>query len=218
MIQAVTHPSSCYPVFQKCLKVSYASSYKSTAWSCMRICVIADEQFGSLPKQSTLWQILSVVDDWERAIDARSIIHACFLDVAKAFDQVDQILLKNKLSTVGVQAKELLSWFVSYLSQRSICTSIDGSKSSFKPISSGVTKVPFWVLCFLFYISATYLVLSPPHPCPSVSTLVQFLLSLFAHFCGTLCRLLCGISPDVDFTRFRSALATYTGFPVTRHT
>ena len=38
-----------------------------------------------------------------------------------------------------MQAKEL-SWFVSYVNQRSICTSIDGCKSSFKPISSGVPQ------------------------------------------------------------------------------
>ena len=31
---------------------------------CMRIGVIPDEQYGFLPKRSTLWQILSVVDDW----------------------------------------------------------------------------------------------------------------------------------------------------------
>ena len=30
-IQAVTDPSSCYRVFRKCLKVSFTSSYKSTA-------------------------------------------------------------------------------------------------------------------------------------------------------------------------------------------
>ena len=105
----------------------------------MRIGVIPDEQYGFLPKRSTLWQILSVVDDWERAIDAGSTIHACFLDVAKAFDRVDHTLLEHTLSTVGVQAKEL-SWFVSDLNQRSICTSIDGCKSSFKPISSGVPQ------------------------------------------------------------------------------
>ena len=120
---------------------------------CMRIGVLPDEQYGFLPKRSTLWQILSqVVDDWERAIDPGSTIHACFPDVAKAFDRVDHTLLEHTLPTVGVQAKEL-SWFVSYLNQRSICTSIDGCKSSFKPISSGVPKVPFWALCFLLPLS-----------------------------------------------------------------
>ena len=53
---------------------------------CLRTCVILDEQNGFLPKLSTLCQVLPVVDDWERAIDAGSTIHACFLDVAKAFD------------------------------------------------------------------------------------------------------------------------------------
>ena len=86
---------------------------------CMRIGVIPDEQYG----------FLGVIPDEQY----------CFLDVAKAFDRVDHTLLEHTLSTVGVQAKEL-SWFVSYLNQRSICTSIDGCKSSFKPISSGVPQ------------------------------------------------------------------------------
>ena len=109
---------------------------------CMRTCIIPDEQYGFLPKRSTLWQILSVVDDWERSIDAGSTIHACALDVAKAFDWVDHTLLEHTLSTVGVHAKDF-SWFVSYPSQRSICTSIDcysDVESSFDPISSGVPQ------------------------------------------------------------------------------
>ena len=72
-----------------------------------------------------------VVDDWERTIDPGSTFHACFLDVAKAFHRVNYTLLEHTLSTVGVKAKEL-SWFVSFLNQRSMCTSIDGCKSSLK--------------------------------------------------------------------------------------
>ena len=85
---------SCYPpvVLLLCVsKVFEGFFHEQLQEHCMRIGVIPDEQYGFLPKRSTLWQILSVVDDWERAIDAGSTIHACFLDVAKAFDRVDHV-------------------------------------------------------------------------------------------------------------------------------
>ena len=113
-------------------------------------CVIPGEQYGFLPKRSTLRQILSVVDDWERAIDAGSTIHACFLDVTMGFDRVDHTLLEHTLSTVGVHAKEL-SWFVSYLSQRSICSSIDLATSHHLSQSrQALPKVPLILGPLLF--------------------------------------------------------------------
>ena len=141
------HPSCYRPVvLLPCVsKVFEGFVREQLQEHCMRIGVIPDEQYGFLPKRSTLWQILSaVVDDWERAIDAGSTIHAqCFLDVAKAFDRVDHTLLEHALSTVGVQAKEL-SWFVSYLNQPFDAASAPASmaqcKSSFKPISSAVPQ------------------------------------------------------------------------------
>ena len=106
---------------------------------CLTNNIIPDEQFGFLPKRSTSWQLLSIVDDWERALDERKTIHACFLDVAKAFDRVDHGLLLHKLASIGVTGNESL-WFESYLLNRSICTAVDGVRSSFKPISSGVPQ------------------------------------------------------------------------------
>ena len=155
---AVTKPVVLLPCV---LKVFEGFVREQLHEHCMRICVIPDEQYGFLPKRSTLWQILSVVDDWERAIDAGSTIYACFLDVAKEFDRVDHTLLEHTLSTVGVQAKEF-SWFGSYLNQRSICTSTDCCQSSFKPISSGVPQSSgLGPLLFILYIRDIPSVVSP---------------------------------------------------------
>ena len=73
------------------------------------------------------------------SVDAGSTVHACLVDMAKAFDRVNHALLIHSLSTLGVSKKEL-SWFQSYLKNRSVCTTVHWCKSSFQNISSGVPQ------------------------------------------------------------------------------
>ena len=77
--------------------------------------------------------------DWAQAIDHGKRVHACFLDVAKAFDRVDHSILEVKLSGIGVRGS-CLQWFSSYLRGRKIRTKIDGTLSEAKSISSGVPQ------------------------------------------------------------------------------
>ena len=53
------------------------------------------------------------------ALDHRQIVCAAFLDLRKAFDSLDHVMLLECLSTMGVHGVEL-SWF-DYLSQRAAC-------------------------------------------------------------------------------------------------
>ena len=100
---------------------------------------LPDEQFGFLPKRSAIWQHLSIVNEWEKALDNGIFTHTCFLDMAKAFDRVNHSLLALKLRSVGVYGVEL-KWFDSYLCGRSICTNVDGVRSSMQSISSGAPQ------------------------------------------------------------------------------
>ena len=106
---------------------------------CLENAAIPDDQFGFLPKRSTVWQLLSTIDDWEETLDNGYRVHACFLDMAKAFDKVNHDLLLHKLRSVGVYSLEL-KWFSSYLHGRSISTVVEGVKSSRSCISSGVPQ------------------------------------------------------------------------------
>ena len=101
--------------------------------------IIPDEQFGFLPRRSTVWQLLSVLEEFHRALDEGGRIHACFLDISKAFDRVDHGLLLRKLSGIGVKGVEH-DWFASYLNDRCISTCVDGAQSKAQPISSGVPQ------------------------------------------------------------------------------
>ena len=63
---------------------------------CLANRVLPDSQFRFLPGRSTVWQLLSVLDDWHAARERGTSVHAAFLDLAKAFDHVDhQIRIKK---------------------------------------------------------------------------------------------------------------------------
>ena len=120
---------------------------------CLDNGLIPDEQFGFLSKRSTVWQLLSVMDDWLQALDTGHCVHAGFLDVAKAFDRVDHGLLLLKLSTLGIRGVAL-SWFESYLRGRLIRTRVDGVLSDVRLISSGVPQGSvLGPLLFVLYFS-----------------------------------------------------------------
>ena len=71
---------------------------------CFENTVFPDCQYGFLPKRSTVWQLLSITNDWAQTIDHGKRVHACFLNVAKAFDGVHHNILEVKLSSIGVRA------------------------------------------------------------------------------------------------------------------
>ena len=101
--------------------------------------IIPDEQFGFLPGRSTVWQLLSILETWQEALDSGHVVHALFVDVAKAFDRVNHELLLAKLRAAGAAASAL-KWLDSYLVNRKICTRVDGAVSSFKLTTSGVPQ------------------------------------------------------------------------------
>ena len=55
----------------------------------LEVGIIPDEQFGFLPRRSPVWQLLSVLEEVYRVLDEGGRLHACFLDISKAFDRVD---------------------------------------------------------------------------------------------------------------------------------
>ena len=121
---------------------------------CLAEQAIPDSQFGFLPGRSTTWQLLSVIDDWQRALDAGHAVHALLLDVAKAFDRVNHAILLGNCRSLGI-SRLSMNWIESYLSARVIVTSVDSQLSSPQSISSGVSQGSvLGPLFFLLYFSS----------------------------------------------------------------
>ena len=81
-------------------------------------------QSGFRPKHSTLSALATVTDDWFHSIDNGEYTGTIFVDLQKAFDMVDHLVLLTKLEDMGITGMEL-QWFKSYLSNRRIRTSVN---------------------------------------------------------------------------------------------
>ena len=88
---------------------------------------------------STASLLLYCTDKWYKALDHKQHVAVLFLDVSKAFDTVNHSLLLSKLQHLGLCSASL-SWFHSYISERSQVTSVSDAQSSPGFPTSGVPQ------------------------------------------------------------------------------
>ena len=84
-------------------------------------------------------QLVNVIDDWAAALDKTKQTDVFILDFEKAFDTVPHELLKSKLHGFGVN-KSVMNWIDSFLSKRQQCVVVNGSKSTYEDVASGVPQ------------------------------------------------------------------------------
>ena len=100
--------------------------------------ILFNKQFGFRQHHSTLQAVLSIADKIQRSIDTSSFSCGIFLDLSKAFDTVNHVILLEKLSYYGIYGAAL-EWFKSYLTyDRKQFVSIGSVHSDIKSISMGV--------------------------------------------------------------------------------
>ncbi|MCU7801208.1 MAG: reverse transcriptase family protein, partial [gamma proteobacterium symbiont of Lucinoma myriamae] len=101
--------------------------------------LLHQRQSGFREGHSTESALTLMIDTWLKAINDGLFVGCVMVDFRKAFDMVDHKILLKKLSLY--KCSDLcLSWFDSYLSNRSQTVSVNGIKSDNEQISCGVPQ------------------------------------------------------------------------------
>ena len=116
-------------------------------------------QFGFRADHSTESALLYCVNQISSALDEGNFGCSIFIDLQKAFDTVDHEILLSKLDFYGVRGKAL-SWFRSFLTNRSQFVTVSGSDSKSKFMKHGVPQGSvLGPLLFLIYVNDLHIAL-----------------------------------------------------------
>ena len=101
--------------------------------------ILCPNQHGFRSGRSCLTQMLSHFDDVFLGLTNNADTDAIYLDYAKAFDKVDHKLLLAKLKIYGFN-DSLTKWIESFLTNRTQTVVVDGHRSRWATIKSGVPQ------------------------------------------------------------------------------
>ena len=112
--------------------------------------LFASQQSGFRKLHSCETSITNVITDWKDAIDKNLVTVAVFIDLKRAFETIDRMLLLDKLRLYGCDEK-VMAWFGSYLTNRFQQTRFGIAISELLPILIGVSQGSV-LSCVLFIV------------------------------------------------------------------
>ena len=94
------------------------------------------------------------MEKWTEWIDEGKNFDCIYFDFKKAFDTVAHERLLVKLKSYGIDGSKLLTWIEAFLFHRKQCTIVNGNKSNWSEVSTGILKSSaLGSTLFLIYIN-----------------------------------------------------------------
>ena len=101
--------------------------------------LLYNRQHGFRARLSCETQLVELVADISKELDAGNEVDACLLDFSKAFDKVCHAKLLTKMRNIGV-SKQITDWTAAFLRDRTQTVTLQGTSSETCAVTSGVPQ------------------------------------------------------------------------------